>query len=262
MLLIYNGQQLRAANADLRRTVPDVVSSVIDLDDPATWPVDEADFLSTIEDATWHRSSPRAYAEHDRLAKVLQLRLRLFHATRLLPHETTSIETYGLRRLSHDLRLERLERAHEAYPELLDAETLALLLNRGPLTWNPQAKRLGAIRLAAPLSYINGSAEVAEHLSYWGGESIRLYLCSDGDRDAQCREAISRLSEESTPTLVELHVPIGHLRSSLISRTSAGQRVEAAEFVSDEPALRIFDLITPDHPSWKNAWVDDPQELR
>lgn len=252
-------------------------STLVDLGDPATWPGDVRTLVDQLYEQASHlrdfhgRDTYTAdlrqlvgpdlsdEAEREMRAALSGHHVLAYHATRLLPHETTWIKLEGMQQLSHDLRRRKLSGAMAEYPELIDEVEVELLTGRGPCSWPRKSAtvRLGQLHVVAPFEILRHDAGLESLLSCWGGESI-AWAGHPGASDwEQCAAVIERLSVASIPTVVEVAaraqdlsewapiwtVVVGTLHQL---RQPWNQWVVAAAI----PAEGIIDVIQPEHPRW------------
>src|SRR5688500_10409141 len=93
--------------------------SLLDVDDPTTWPAavhawvnPYAETLRGTTSYTSDRAVPRE-REDELRALLAGYKLIAYHCTRLLDHELERMRAHGLRPLTHELVIERIDRAHE-----------------------------------------------------------------------------------------------------------------------------------------------------
>lgn len=267
-------------------------SAVVDLGDPGTWPGQVRTMVDQLyEQASHHpdfhgRSTYTADLRHlvdPDLSHWAEGKLRgalsghhvlAYHATRLLPHETTWIELEGMQLLSHDLRRRKLNGAMADYQDLIDELEAELLIDRGPCSWDRTSAtvRLGQLHVVAPFEILRHNAGLEDLLSCWGGESI-AWAGHPGAADWQrCAAVVERLSRASVPTIVEVAaraqdlcewrpiwtVMVGTLHELL---QSWSEWIVAAAI----PPEGVIDLIHPDHPRWPielSELISSPDRLR
>ena len=150
---------------------------VVDVDDRTSWP-------STISDqvAEWIEHAPADVEHSDELdlpanaeaamrTHLNGYRIRVYHCTRLLPHEVQTIETVGLRPLTPALIADRLDAA--AAHGCLTADEREWLGANDVYTLRNSHGRANRVCLTSPRSLFDHYASGARPLlSTWGGEAI------------------------------------------------------------------------------------------
>lgn len=198
----------------------------IDLEDDSTWSAEMsrlvADASVTVacwgvgEDAVAGELVSRDHdysegLEADLRAAIAGKRVLAYHASCLLPHELEGIRNRGMQLLSRSLIEEKLSSARHHYPDLIDDETVALLGKSARASFN-RGTRNGLISMVMPiLAFDESPGEFHHYLEDWGGEAISATGDTTKD-DRQCADAISRLSERSTPTIIGFGVRPEDLR--------------------------------------------------
>jgi hypothetical protein len=178
---------------------------VIDIDDTGTWP---ASLLEVVQEAAVEcdgvESTIDVRLNDDVTARVVKeldgLAVRVFHATRLLPHEVERIRASGLEPLSDELVAWRLKRAAEM--GLLSNHDVSELQAHRRTRDPGQAgtHRAGYLFASASLRpFITRPSDVWPLMASWGGED--LYMAHERT------ELGARLRLIGKPTLVELEAP-------------------------------------------------------
>lgn len=252
-------------------------SAFVDLGDPGTWPGPVRTMVDQLyEQASHHpdfdgRSTYTADLRHlvgSDLSQWAEGELRgalsghhvlAYHATRLLPHETTWIELEGMQLLSHDLRRRKLNGAMAEYPDLIAEWEAELLTDRGPCSWDRASAtvRLGQLHVVAPFEILRHNAGLEDLLSRWGGESI-AWAAHPGAADWQrCAAVVERLSRASVPTIVEVAARAQDLCEwrqiwTVMVGTLHGLLQPWNEWIvaAAIPPEGVVDLIHPGHPRW------------
>jgi hypothetical protein len=223
--------------------------SVVDVDNPTTWPRPLADLIYTIADET-ELDEPELYVDlalEDREVQVLDLLrgrlLRAQHATRLLDHEADAIRAHGLRPLDVALVDDRLSQAHER-GHLTDAEREVLhsqsMVVPGRKKWGNREHQVCLTLSAEATSHnING---VWRLLSFWGGEAIYWQHCDDHVGVAQKLRSLGR------PALVTAYVdlagPDRHPVFKSVVHTFVGK---ALGYASANADVHYPNAIPPQH---------------
>ncbi|HWL36688.1 MAG TPA: hypothetical protein VNQ77_10880 [Frankiaceae bacterium] len=243
----------------------------IDLAHPASWPdrlrevtTALAAQVETLLDGTGVHASElaavnrsfAAAAEAQTRAAIGTHLIGAMHATRLLPHEATSIRRDGLSMLTDEMRDGKLAAAATAYPHLLDDAGADLLRRSSPLVWQGGGVRRGLLWVVVPFDVEDGDVSgLTPLMDRWGGEVINwTHHPSDGDRAAGLVEALSAVSR---PTLVELGVTVDQIPEfgcvwwvavgRLLGLPGAGTEWGLTSAV---PGANIGEFVTPDHPRW------------
>jgi hypothetical protein len=252
-------------------------SALADLGDPRTWPSG----VRTVVDELYERAShhpdfdgPGTYAadlthlvgpdlsvraQGELRAALSAHHVLAYHATRLLPHETTWIKLEGMQLLSHDLRRRKLTGAMAQYPDLINECEVELLTDRGPCSENRALAgvRLGQLHVVAPFEILRHNAGLGNLLSCWGGESI-AWAGHRGAADWEwCAAVVDRLSRASIPTVVEVAVRAQHLCEwQPIWPVMVGGLHELRQpwnewvVAAAIPPEGVIDVVQPDHPRW------------
>ena len=152
------------------------VAKVIEADEPATWP-------SALTDAVRHAADrlrgSTEYALDLDLASdeeaaigvaLAGVDLRLYHSTRLLPHEIEQVRSEGLRLLDDALIAEKLAAAVDG-GHLTRVEADQLAAEHAPTT--PEGHRAGQVcAVLSTWSFTNDVGAVWRLVTSWGGEAI------------------------------------------------------------------------------------------
>ena len=240
---------------------------VIDVDDRRTWP----ERIQTCVDewATHYRGTTKYTADlpvplEDEAAFRALFRghlLRVYHCTKLLPYELAMIKTDGLRPLSANLVLDRINAAraagvfsHDEAEELRRGHVFAMgehqhrnsqvcfLLSKGMFRYHRDG--------CAPL------------LGTWGGEAI--YRAS-GTQHLQ-----ERLRSIGVPTVVQAAVDLfsggDHLFFAALHKTFLGVRLGLKDAGSDVfyrsavPAANIERIVQVGHCAYRALGVSNPSD--
>lgn len=157
--------------------------SIVDVDDPGTWPtpvLEWADAWADEKRGTTEWTSDLKIYEEEELYRMLSGHLvRAYHCTRLLDHERAMILKQGLRPLSAELVLERIRRAYEI-GALTDDERRAFEAGQ-QFAAQGWGERVRWTRDQVCLVFSRGVFEhdapgVDPLLSIWGGEAIYFPL--------------------------------------------------------------------------------------
>jgi hypothetical protein len=169
--------------------------SVVDVDEPATWPAPIAEWVD--EWAERRRGSTEYTCDlrlHDQEAEFLDLfdgyLVRTYHCTRLLNHERTMILEQGLRPLSAELVMERIHRAHEA-GAISDAERATYESGHQFVAKGWEER----VRCTEKQVCLLISREIFDHmahgceplLSTWGGEAIYFPIEANKEHSERLR---------------------------------------------------------------------------
>jgi hypothetical protein len=178
----------------------------IDVDAAVTWPLKVRRNAEAIANVVRGQgryvtdlSAPPGAADEFRRFFVGSL-LRAYHATRLLDHEVAMIRGRGLRTLTEDLLVERIERAHEfgyVSPEDRDSLLAGHVFAAGRFYG-----RVGHVSLFVSKSPLDKQVHaVRPPLTTWGGEGIYM-----GHGAYSLRETLRGMG---TPTIVVVDVDLG-----------------------------------------------------
>ena len=234
---------------NLRESQPLPNKPVIDVDARSTWTleitqrVDEwADACRGSTEYTTDLPLP-AQDESVFLALFEGLLLRVYHCTKLLPHETAMIRRSGLVPLSAKLVTERIDAATTA-GTFTDAE--ADELHRGHVfATNQQQYREGQVCFVLSKQTLTHGCEPL--LTTWGGEAI----C----RSSGTRHLEARLLSIGVPTVVQATIDLftgpEHLFFAALHKTFVGVALGLRDAGSDVfyrsavPASQIERIIQP-----------------
>lgn len=152
--------------------------SVIDVDEPQSWPTGIADL--TRELATRYQGStkytcdlPLSYELEDEYYRVLDGKdLRAYHCTRLLPHEIEKIHREGLRLLTPVLVTERINEAQQN--RAITAQEAADLHKSNVFAQAAEKHRENQVCLILSRNTFRHVGGVEPLLSMWGGEGIYM----------------------------------------------------------------------------------------
>jgi hypothetical protein len=151
--------------------------SLISVDDPTTWPAAVHEWVNPYADTllgtTSHTSDLAVPIEREDELRALLARYKLiaYHCARLLDHEVEGIRVHGLRPLTHELVVERIERAHE-HGHLSEAER-GLLRERNVFGINEAEYRENQVCLVLGRDGLDDTG-VVPLMSRWGGEAIYM----------------------------------------------------------------------------------------
>lgn len=179
----------------------------IDVDSAITWPPEvrrQAEAIARMVRGTARyvedmMVAPELASEFRRL--FVGHRLRAYHATRLLGHEVEMVRLQGLRPLSKELVIERIERAYESGD--LTHEDRDRLLSGNVFAEGRSAGREGHVSLFLSRTPLDRMVHaVRPLLTTWGGEGI--YMAKGG---SSLRETL--LQSMGTPTIVVVEADLG-----------------------------------------------------
>lgn len=231
----------------------------IDVDAAITWPPDVRDEAEAI--AAGVRGTTR-YVVDMRLPSELAeafrrlfigRRVRAYHATRLLDHEVEMIRLQGLRPLSKELVIDRIERAYEA--RALTLVNRDQLLSGNVFAEGRPGGRVGHVSLFLSRTPLDRMVHgVWPLLTTWGGEGI--YMARGG---ASLRDAL--LEGIGTPTIVVVEVDLGPDPSihgiypdlwKLFVTRMLGREPLSADLLCKAPVPPdgVIDFWQPGHPSY------------
>jgi hypothetical protein len=176
--------------------------SVVDVDDPSSWPARFAERIHEL--ANHHRGSTDEVVDlqvdHHEAELVGELDgwvLRAYHCTRLLGHEAQDIRDQGLRLYDDGLVRNRLDAAlrHGHLTEVEHAQLLARA------TYGRH--RVGTVcMIIGKSAFENHAHQLRRLLATWGGEGIYI-----GHENGQ-GPLYSRLRKLGRPTIVIAHVDL------------------------------------------------------
>jgi hypothetical protein len=260
---------------------------ILDLGDPQRWPdgpravVEEiaAEVSTRIDEIEDQTLDPDEYGEPEELgfpacdlpsldddySEQAETRLRAalggdrlvaaHHASRLLPHEEDWIRAGGLLILTEDLIAEKLRRAAEAHPGLLDAEEAAHLRRSGPVDGVRGGVRAGLLYVAAPFSILlERAGQIRPLMRAWGGEAIGW---TDNDAAA---DIVARFTTISVPSIIEVAVAVDEVPAGKPLWPVAVGSFLGLPRVGTSWALRaslgpgrIIGIVRPGDPRWPEA---------
>ena len=179
--------------------------TVIDVDDEATWTADIRARVSCWADryrgtTEYANDLPlRLEAEAGFRELFRGRRLRVYHCTKLLPHEVLTIQEQGLRPLSADLLQERISAARE-FGALSNLEADQLLAGHVFARNEHQyrEKQICFILSKRVLRYQRHGCEPL--LTTWGGEGVYAASGTQGLR--------KRLLSIGTPTVIQARIDL------------------------------------------------------
>ncbi|GAA2181964.1 hypothetical protein GCM10009847_25670 [Leucobacter tardus] len=170
------------------------MGDAIELDDVRTWP-------ECLQQRFAEPSSELAPLTDELLVELLEGRpLRMYHATRLLPHEVDRIKAEGLLRLTHELVQSKLD---DAVRVGAMTEAQAVEARAGSIIETKyEGRREGQVCFVLSLDKFEHSpGDVGPLLSSWGGESIYHVAALDPPRRALMRSL-------GLPSIVAADVPL------------------------------------------------------
>lgn len=153
------------------------MANVIDVDDPNTWYSGLQSAVAAVAErlvGTTEQTSELAITDLDEFEIVTSLAgvdVRLYHATRLLPHEVDQIEHEGLRMLDAHLISDKLDGAVRA-GMLSVAERAQLASTHAPIDGSAGRRAAQICAAVTPYAFSHDVHGVWPLMSRWGGESI------------------------------------------------------------------------------------------
>jgi len=237
--------------------VSDRSHCVVDVDQPASWPVELADLVSEMVERVKEEGDlievacsdlPLGEYETDVTASLDGHLLRAYHATRLLPHEAEAIKKGdGLRVLSNGLVAHRLDEAQEngyiTYEER-DQLLAAATLGKG---------RADKICFFLPLRQASERAYGFHTLlATWGGEGIYwAHAGEDTDLRGRLRAlgspaiVVAQLDLTVAPMELTVYPGLAHVFTGItLGLPDVGASIS---YFAPVPANFIEDLIQPGH---------------
>lgn len=230
----------------------------IDPDNRETWPPEVAEFVrraaAAVRGAVRHTSDLFAHEGEERFLQVLRgSTIRAYHCTRLLEHELAGIRAHGLRRLTAELVLERIEKALE-YKAITPAEAEQLRKGHAFATGDEE-NREGRVCLFSNRQTMDDAHSVKDLLGIWGGEAIYSHVGTEWE---------PRLKKLGRPAVVVVDLdvnqpPQGKKEHYVTPSVLAGFiSVELGfedpgfeiHFMGDIPATQVADIWTPGHPEY------------
>jgi hypothetical protein len=229
--------------------------SVVDLDDPDTWPSDVIDWaqrwVSKLAGTTIYTADLVVPLERENEFRALLAgtTLRAYHCTRLLDHEVELIRQQGLRQLSAELVRERIDAAYEQ-GALTETERVGFheshVFARGH-----QAHREGQVCLVLGRQILEEVHGVSPLLSTWGGEGI--YMAAP--------ELRTRLEQLGRPAIVVTQIDLSsdhrtHLTFPSLSKLFVGAVLDTEGRGADVfyraavPPEDVLEIWQPGHPEY------------
>ncbi len=226
--------------------------SVLDLDNQSSWGPAIREIIGEHESRLEKPAgTARERADEDLMDEAARgRRLRTYHCTRLLPHEDIRIREQGLRLLTKDLMIERIESAVD-HGHIDHEERRAFHRSHAFATADHQHREGCTYLILGTAAFAETPWRVNQLLSRWGGEAMY-----------QSGSAIPkhRLEQLGKPTIVVVEVVYRpeqyerHSRDLLepFLRADLGHEDAFTELRSLEriPAEAIVETWTPGHPSY------------
>lgn len=231
-------------------TISKQLDSLVDVDDPSTWPTKARSLAETVADRFDDPDDSLLDGiafEEERLCRelVAEAQLRAYHCTRLLDHEVAMIRETGLRVLTRDLIAARLDAARLA--GAISAEEAEHLKTEnflkdplGPIS------REHLLHLFLGRKALDTEASLNHFLEEWGGEVISFWHERTPYRE--------RLSLLGSPAVVVAAIDLQGdsdvaiypgLLQCLVARLL--EREGGASVVCKHPVTRILDIWQPGH---------------
>lgn len=223
---------------------------VVDVDEPQTWPMpvmewvnDRARRLSGHATVGANLGMALVEDEPELLALLRGSKLLVYHATRLLDYEATSVRRDGLRMLTLELVCDRVDQAYVAGH--LDARQRHRLRNNSVFALQASDGREGQVCFSlSRTAYDESPHGVHSLLSLWGGEAVYWAHADDADPPSMGTPTIvvARL-------LVDPSVPVSFfpsLPAIFVARELELPGLYAdVIYGGDVPGLDILDLWQP-----------------
>jgi hypothetical protein len=224
-----------------------MTKTLLDVEVPRTWPaalvgaVDEVIRRGLADpgaSSLWVGDEGEGLVAHAASGAMV----RLFHATRLLPHEVVAVRTHGLRLLDDSLVTEKLDAAVAA-GVLAEAEAEYLSRHRAPLDGRSGRRAAQICAAATTRGFTDEPHAVWALLSHWGGEAI--YWAHERTPSE------ARLRSIGTPAVVVFGAPIGRpaddwypsLAALLLAARGGDARVNADVFLRSPVGAEDIEAI-------------------
>jgi hypothetical protein len=230
----------------------------IDPDDRKTWPAEVADFVrraaGAVRGTVQYAYKIQAPEAEKRFLEVLRgSTIRAYHCTRLLEHELAAIRAQGLRRLTAELVLERIDRAL-ACKAITPAEA-EHFRKKHAFAVGEEENREGKVCLFSYRQTMDDAHSVEDLLGIWGGEAIYSHVGSEWEK---------RLRTLGTPAIIAVDVDVTqppqgaeeHYIHPDVLAFFIGLELELEEpnleihFQGDIPAGQVAAIWTPEHPEY------------
>jgi hypothetical protein len=230
----------------------------IDPDNQKTWPSEVAEFVrraaAPVKRTARHTSDLLVLEGEERFVQLLRgSTVRTYHCTRLLDHELAGIRANGLRRLTADLVLERIDKALECKAI---TPTEAEQFHKGhAFAIGEETDREGRVCLFSNRQTMDDAHSVKDLLGIWGGEAIYSHVGTEWE------PLLKKLGRPAV-VAVDLDVnqpPQGKKKHYVAPSVLAGFiSVELGfedpgfeiHFMGDIPATHVADIWTPGHPEY------------
>lgn len=179
----------------------------VDPDDVSTWPRELRDtlaqFVAGVEPAETYASDLEMPLSDEQVIALLRGRpLRVYHATRLLPHEVESVQCDGLRALKPEHAERRIDGAVAA--GAITVEEADCLRAQTVFATGYDGVREGQVcAVLGQTAFSEDWRGVWALLTTWGGEAI--YMHAEADTQA-------RLRSLGAPSVVVLDLPLTEAR--------------------------------------------------
>lgn len=235
----------------------------IDVDDPTAWPSDLRGEVAAVAErlvGTTEHTSDLEVTNQDEsviMCSLAGVDVRLYHATRLLPHEVDQIRHEGLRVLDVDLINEKLDGALRA-GMLSVAERTQLASTHAPIDGSAGRRAAQVCAVLTPHAFSHDVHGVWPLMSSWGGESIYW---------AHERTPLgARLTQIGSPAIVVFTAPAAlddnyfpSLAKALVAAVLGLPDVNADVFLHEPvPPERIENIWTPGIDEY-DQWPDLPR---
>lgn len=170
-------------------------SNIIDIEDINSWPTDVTEALNNNQDLS---------------QCLLGKKVHIYHATKLLPYEVTSINTNGLQGLTRKSMINKINEAVEnCYIDESSADKLlrGYYFNGGYekdlLESDYPDERTDFLSLVLTKNALSCEHDLHKMLYDWGGEVLKLELEVNPDRATE-----SRLESMGQPSIVVAHLTL------------------------------------------------------
>jgi len=231
----------------------------IDPDNRETWLPEVAEFVrraaAPVKRRARHTSDLMVLEGEETFVQLLRgSTVRTYHCTRLLDHEIAGIRANGLRRLTPELVLERIDKALEC--KAITPEEAEQFRKGHAFAIGKERGREGRVCLFSNRQTMDKARAVEDLLGIWGGEAIYSHVGN---------EWRPRLKKLGRPAVIAVDLDVNqppqganehYIDTSVLAgfiSVELGLEDPGFEihFMGDIPATQVADIWTPGHPEYQ-----------